>query len=72
MEDSQKVVEIWNDVFMTYHQENGEVTKELPQKNIDTGGGFERLLCILQNKQTVQETDVLKPIADVAMKWAKN
>lgn len=73
-----EIVEIWNHVFMEYEGEwQAEIDepnlnlKPLAQKNIDTGGGFERLLCILQNKDTVQETDVLKPIADIATKWAR-
>ncbi len=61
-EDEQKIVEIWNDVFMTYHQENGEVTKELPQKNIDTGAGLERITTIVQGKQSIYETDLFAPI----------
>jgi alanyl-tRNA synthetase len=75
-----QIVEIWNHVFMEYQgewgdKELGENSKEpknltpLAKKNVDTGMGFERLLMILQNVDTVQETDVLKPIADVVKKW---
>ncbi len=75
-----QIVEIWNHVFMEYQgewgdKELGENSKEpknltpLTQKNVDTGMGFERLLMILQKKDTVQETDVLSPIADVVKKW---
>jgi alanyl-tRNA synthetase len=71
-----QIVEIWNHVFMEYIGEWQETKKEpqklipLKKKNIDTGGGFERLLMILQNKNTVQETDLLKPISDVVTKFA--
>jgi alanyl-tRNA synthetase len=61
-EDEQKVVEIWNDVFMAYRQENGEIIGELPQKNIDTGAGLERITTIMQGKRSVYETDLFLPI----------
>jgi alanyl-tRNA synthetase len=70
-----QIMEIWNHVFMEYEGEWGDNTeptnlKPLAQKNIDTGMGFERLLALLQGVDTVQKTDVLQPIADVASRWA--
>lgn len=61
-EEEQKVVEIWNDVFMTYHQVNGEIAGELPQKNIDTGAGLERITTVVQGKRSIYETDLFLPI----------
>jgi len=61
-EDSQKVVEIWNDVFMTYHQVDGLITGELPQKNIDTGAGLERITTVVQGKRSIYDTDLFEPI----------
>jgi len=61
-EGEQKAVEIWNDVFMTYRQENGEVVEELSQKNIDTGAGLERITTVVQGKQSIYETDLFSPI----------
>ena len=61
-EDEQKVVEIWNDVFMSYKLVNGEIVGELPQKNIDTGAGLERITTMVQGKQSVYETDLFAPI----------
>ena len=71
-----QIVEIWNHVFMEFEGEYGENSEPinlipLQKKNIDTGMGFERLVAILQQKETVQETDLLKPIAEVTRKWAK-
>ncbi|MFT5281189.1 MAG: alanyl-tRNA synthetase [Flavobacteriaceae bacterium] len=57
-DESQKVVEIWNDVFMSYKQENGVVMRELPCKNVDTGAGLERLSAVLQGKDSIFDTDV--------------
>jgi len=61
-ESEQKVVEIWNDVFMMYCQVNGEIAGELPQKNIDTGAGLERITTVVQKKQSIYETDLFSPI----------
>ena len=61
-EDEQKVVEIWNDVFMMYRLVNGEIVGELPQKNIDTGAGLERVTMMVQGKKDIYETDLFLPI----------
>ena len=61
-ENEQKIVEIWNDVFMTYKLVNGEIAGELPQKNIDTGAGLERITTVVQGKQSCYETDLFAPI----------
>ena len=61
-EEEQKVVEIWNDVFMTYKLVNGEIASELPQKNIDTGAGLERITMVVQGKKSNYETDLFLPI----------
>ncbi|MEK7461730.1 MAG: alanine--tRNA ligase-related protein [Patescibacteria group bacterium] len=58
----QKVVEIWNDVFMEYEKKNGQITNKLLQKNVDTGAGLERLTMALQNKNNIFETDLFLPI----------
>lgn len=60
-DEEQKVVEVWNDVFMEYEKKDGKITK-LPQKNVDTGAGLERLAMALQNKNNVFETDLFVPM----------
>lgn len=71
-EDEQKVVEIWNDVFMVYKQENGKVVGELPTKNVDTGAGLERITTVVQGKESIYDTDVFLPIIDILKQNSKN
>ena len=60
--DCGKYLEIWNDVFMEYNKTADGKYEPLKQKNVDTGMGLERTLCILQGKKSVYETDVFAPI----------
>ena len=69
--ENDRFIEIWNIVFSQYQARKGlerEDYKELPSKNIDTGMGLERMACILQNKKTNFETDLLFPIIDALQK----
>ncbi|MEY2467617.1 MAG: alanyl-tRNA synthetase, partial [Actinomycetota bacterium] len=57
-----RYVEFWNLVFMqNQYAEDGTVI-DLPRKNVDTGGGLERWLLLLQNVETVFDTDELRRI----------
>ncbi|QBI21497.1 alanine--tRNA ligase [Egibacter rhizosphaerae] len=65
--DETRFLEFWNLVFMQYEQDaDGNVLGELPQQNVDTGMGFERMAMLLQDVPNVYETDVLRPILDRA------
>ncbi|MDF2542824.1 MAG: Alanine--tRNA ligase [Herbinix sp.] len=57
-----KYVEIWNNVFMEYKKEGNGTYTLLSQKNVDTGMGLERILAILNNKNSVFETDLFLPL----------
>ncbi len=63
-EDAQKVVEIWNDVFMMYRQENGAVAGELPTRNVDTGAGLERVTTVVQGASNIYDTDLFADVMD--------
>jgi len=66
--DENNWMEIWNNVFMEfYRDEDGFLTK-LKSQNVDTGMGFERMCCVLQNKDTVFETDLFAEIIAVIEK----
>jgi len=70
-EKCKRFVEIWNLVFMEYNKnENGEYEK-LKQTNIDTGIGFERLLSILQKKNSPYETDLFQDLIKHIEKYSK-
>lgn len=61
-DDEQKVVEIWNDVFMAYEQKGGKVAGPLPKQNVDTGAGLERVTMVVQGKENVFETDLFSEL----------
>ncbi len=53
-------LEVWNDVFMQYNKNAEGKYEPLKQKNVDTGMGLERTLCILNDKASVYETDIFE------------
>ena len=55
-------LEIWNDVFMQYNKQADGSFIPLQQKNVDTGMGLERTICVLTGKKSVYETDLFENI----------
>jgi len=53
-----KYLEIWNNVFMQYRKTEDGKFLPLEQKNVDTGMGLERTVCVLNNVKSVYESDV--------------
>ncbi|MFQ6791958.1 alanine--tRNA ligase [Thomasclavelia sp.] len=71
--ENDRYVEIWNLVFSQYNSQAGlkrEEYKELPQKNIDTGMGLERITSIFQDGETNFDTDLFLPIIHQVEKMA--
>jgi alanyl-tRNA synthetase len=63
-DDSGRFIEIGNNVFMEYRLSSEMKWEPLEQKNIDFGGGFERVCMIVQNKLDIFESDIYSPIID--------
>ncbi|MFS8130848.1 MAG: alanine--tRNA ligase-related protein, partial [Candidatus Dojkabacteria bacterium] len=61
-DDSGRFIEIGNNVFMQNKLDANLKWQTLPQKNIDFGGGFERVVMIAQGKTDIYETDIYQPI----------
>ncbi len=62
----ERYVEFWNLVFMQYDRAADGTLTELPKRNIDTGAGLERMLAVLNNVDSVFDTDVLRAIVAAA------
>lgn len=71
-DDAQKVVEVWNDVFMEYEKKDGKVVAKLPRQNVDTGAGLERLAMVMQKTNNVFATDLFAPLVAEIKKSAKS
>ena len=55
-------LEIWNDVFMQYNKQQDGTFIPLQQKNVDTGMGLERTICVLNGVKSVYETEIFARI----------
>jgi|AntRauTorcE11898_2_1112593.scaffolds.fasta_scaffold00398_23 alanyl-tRNA synthetase len=63
--ENDRYVEIWNIVLSQFNAKEGferEAYPELPNKNIDTGMGLERMATIMQGVETNFETDLIYPV----------
>ena len=71
--DEERYLEVWNLVFMQFELGAGAgktdypILGELPNKNIDTGLGLERMAAILQGVENIYEIDTTKIILDKAV-----
>jgi len=57
-----RYIELWNLVFMQYFRDEEGILHPLSKKHVDTGAGFERLLCTLNGLQSNYETDIFQEV----------
>jgi len=68
--DNKRFVEIWNLVFMQYFRDESGKMTPLPSPSIDTGMGMERLTALINGNASNYETDLFRPIIELAADMA--
>ncbi|MCB0280230.1 MAG: alanine--tRNA ligase, partial [Calditrichaeota bacterium] len=68
---NEQFIEIWNLVFIQFFKDQDQSLSELPAKHVDTGMGFERIVSILQDKDSNYKTDIFTPLIEALKKISK-
>ncbi|WP_445150200.1 alanine--tRNA ligase [Baekduia sp. Peel2402] len=70
--DNERFLEYWNLVFMQYNQDPVGTLTPLPNQNIDTGLGLNRMALIQQGVDSVFDTDQFIPLMELGRSLATN
>jgi alanyl-tRNA synthetase len=62
--DCGRYIELWNLVFIQFNRDDKGTLHPLPEKHVDTGAGFERIVAVLQKERSNYSTDLFTPILD--------
>jgi alanyl-tRNA synthetase len=68
--ENERFLEFWNLVFMQFDQDEQKALTPLPNQNIDTGMGLNRMAVILQGVETIFDTDQFVPLMDLGRELA--
>lgn len=68
---NERYLEIWNIVFSSFNHLANQTYIPLPNKNIDTGMGFERMLAVLENAHSNFDTSLFAPIFKIIFEVLK-
>jgi alanyl-tRNA synthetase len=68
--DCGRFLEIGNSVFIQYQKQADGSLKELPNKNVDFGGGLERLTAAVNNEPDMFKIDLFLPIIETVEKYS--
>jgi alanyl-tRNA synthetase len=63
--DCGRYMEIGNSVFMQYKKVGKNKLEELPQKNVDFGGGLERIVAVVNHEPDIYKTDMFYPLVKI-------